>query len=97
MSSVVEMVRTLLWRVQLGKEGGIRLGDRIEERTVKGREKTNGDGRITLAKSVERNRKLQALRSLQMKGALSRLNRTIKDFGTELVITAKTNGNGHDT
>ena len=98
MASIVAVVRTFLWRVRrFGKTSEVRLGDVIEERSVNSREKANGDSRVSLAESFAKTRKIQALRSLQMKGALSRLDQTIKDFGEELVITAKTNGNGRDT
>ena len=57
-------------------------------------EKANGHDRF--ADVFKQKRTVQAARRRQLDGALVRLDRVIREFGTELVETAKANGNGVD-
>ena len=54
----------------------------------------NGNGKLKHVQAFQENHRIVEVRRRQIKGAMDRLDVTIRQFSNELVIIAKTNGHG---
>lgn len=93
MTSFAGAIRSLLQRIfGSAVREDERLGCSIGEIQVRS-SSTIAKGHFK--KTFESNRQTQVIRRRQLESALGRLDQTIKEFGDELVTTAR-NGNGGD-